>query len=65
MGKKNIPLTMAVHQETSDALKAFLDAQPARPSKSSVVIQALHEFLARHGFWPPKKDEEKPPEKKS
>lgn len=40
--------------DTSAALVAFVAAQPVAPSNAAVCIKALHEFLTRHGHWPPK-----------
>lgn len=49
------PLSVYVRMDlpTSAALVAFVESQPVAPSNAAVCLKALHEFLARHGFWPP------------
>lgn len=41
-------------EATDEAVRAFIAAQPVPPDKNAVGLTALHQFLERHGFWPPK-----------
>lgn len=40
---------------TNAAIAAFIKSQRVPPTQPAVGLQALHEFLQREGFWPPKK----------
>ena len=52
-------LHMRLDENEDAALEAFRAAQRVAPDRSAVGLTALHEFLAREGFWP----WPKPPEK--
>ncbi len=47
-------LYVRLDNTTEQALQAFMKAQTVEPDRSAVGMKALHEFLAKHGFWPPK-----------
>lgn len=47
-------LYVRLDQPTSDALRGFVASQLVPPSNAAVTLKALHEFLRRHGHWPPK-----------
>lgn len=48
-------LYLRLDEPTEDALQAFIRAQTVEPDRTAVGLKALHEFLAKHGFWPPPK----------
>jgi hypothetical protein len=49
------PVTVYVRLDaaTSGALARFVGSQDVPPTNPAVVVKALHEFLARRGYWPP------------
>ena len=44
-------------QELFDALERFVDETKPQPSESSVLRDALIEYLVKRGHWPPKQAE--------
>lgn len=52
-------LAIRLDKATEAALMAFIAAQAVEPDRSAVGLKSLHEFLQRHGFWPPKPSEPK------
>lgn len=54
---KDKPTTVffRLDEPTEAALASFIRSQPVPPSIPSVAFQALHDFLVKHGHWPPKK----------
>lgn len=48
-------LFLRMGKDTEDAIQAFIASQVVPPDRTAVGLSALHEFLAKHGFWPPKR----------
>ncbi len=54
-GKPKGPtLFIRMTQAHENALAAFIAAQAVSPERPAVGLKALEEFLAKHGYWPPK-----------
>ena len=52
--KKSDSVYARLDKATLAAFEAFRDAQLFRPDRTAVIIKALHEYLERQGYWPPK-----------
>lgn len=48
-------LFLRLPEETEAAILAYIAAQDVPPDKTAVGLAAIHEFLAKRGFWPPKR----------
>lgn len=46
-------LYIRLDDPTEAALQAFIKAQTVEPDRTAVGLKSLHEFLTKHGFWPP------------
>ncbi|MBG6178543.1 hypothetical protein IWQ55_006401 [Labrenzia sp. EL_208] len=49
MGRKKIPLNLAIDPELSKALDDWIGKQELKPSKTAVLELALKEFLEKRG----------------
>jgi len=52
--KPRLVLFVTLTQSDEDALQAYIAAQDVEPDRSAVGLKALHEFLSKRGYWPPK-----------
>lgn len=47
-------LFIRLSEDEEAALTKFIGDQVVPPDRSAVGKTALHQFLAEHGYWPPK-----------
>jgi hypothetical protein len=55
-----ITLYVRLDRDTSDCLRAYIEAQDVAPSNAAVTIKALRTFLSERGFWPPRRPKAPP-----
>lgn len=52
--KRGPVLFITLDHATDESLQAFIAHQRVAPDRAAVGLKALHEFLEREGYWPPK-----------
>ena len=53
-GKNRHAMLLRLDSATAAALESFISSQPVPPKRNPVIVSALRQFLAQHGYWPPK-----------
>lgn len=46
-------LYLRIDKQTDAAIQSFIASQLVPPDRTAVGLSAIHEFLTKHGYWPP------------